>query len=430
MTKVVVLDDEFLIVQTLCKIIENVGLTAVPFTSPKKALLYLRCNSVNAVIVDMKMPEMDGLDVLVEIKGIDPRIPVIIVTGYGNIDIAVKAIKLGAYDFLTKPIHVTALITSINRLFEELDISFQEMVGKSTVMVKIISEIRQVAQSDMSIILQGETGTGKTYLAKIIHSMSKRRNCPFIRVNLNFLKERLIESELFGHVKGSFSGANIDKVGSFKKDRGGTIFLDEIQNMSNKVQGKLLSVIDKKIIYPIGSIIPQRVDVRVISATNIDIQRGISERCFRDTLFYRLNEYIIIIPPLRERREDIEFFARKFISQACEELNRDINIIPKETLDILISHQWPGNIRELRNVIRTAVINTVDDTLSPESIDIIICKGNISLDALSLKAAAILAEKKAITVALRSSGGNKTMAAKILKVSYKSLLIKIKEFGI
>jgi DNA-binding NtrC family response regulator len=443
MKKIIIIDDEIIIGDVVCKNLENAGITVISFTSVKKALLFLTNNSINAAIVDLKMPKMDGLDVLFEIKQIAPELPVIIVAGYADIDIAIKAIRLGAYDFLVKPLHPAMLIASMIKAFEELelksevkrlrnavDISFTEMIGKSPAMNKIKTELPHVAQSEISMILQGETGTGKSYLARIIHNISNRRNGPFIKVDISSLPETLIESELFGHVKGSFSGAYTNKVGFFESASGGTIFIDEIDNMSQAVQNMLLGVLDDRIIYPIGSTTPLKVDVRVITATNADIQQSVHDRRFRCDLFYRLSEYILTLPPLRDRSEDIEFFTWKFVSESCKELKHIINQIPQKTLDLLCSHKWKGNIRELRNVIRLAVLNSTDDILKPELITFYIPISDVSKNDFSLKAATIEAEIIAISQAIKACDGNKSKAAEMLQISYRSLLSKIKEYGI
>jgi len=443
MNRVLVIDDDNIIRESICEILELEKITSTSFSTAEKGLSFLRYNTVNAVIMDLKLPKMDGLEALSEIKKIDPDLPVIMITGYGNTQITVKAIKLGAYDFITKPFDETGLILSLNkaidsyvikkdviRLSAVVDTSLTDTLGKSPAMIEIIKQLHQISQSNMSVILQGETGIGKSYFAKIIHTMSNRRKNQFVKVDIASLSESLIESELFGHAKGSFSGAYSNKIGYFETASGGTIFLDDIQNMSIAVQSKLLNVIEDRTVYLVGSSSPIKVDVRIISATNKDLQKNISEKQFREDLYHRLNEYILTIPPLRERKEDIELFTWKFIKNSEKELNRRIKIIPKETLDILINHPWHGNIRELRNVIRRAMINATDDTLRPEHFDFLVNLNQIPVEVLTLKSATLEAEIKSIVEALKTANGNKTIAAKILKISYRGLLNKISNYKI
>ncbi|MBF0473088.1 MAG: sigma-54-dependent Fis family transcriptional regulator [Nitrospirae bacterium] len=443
MNKVLVIDDDDNIRETCSTILNRAGIDSISFPSAEKGLSYLSKNTVDAVIMDMKMPELNGLDATVTIRNLYPNLPVIIITGYGDIETAVKAIQLGAFDFIVKPIHPSVLVLSVkkaikgfvlkrevHRLSEVVGVSIENTIGKSPAIIKIIKELQQISQSNISVLLQGETGTGKSYFAKIIHLMSNRRKNQFIKIDINSLAETVLESELFGHEMGSFSGAYAKRKGYFEIASGGTIFLDDIQNLSNIVQSKLLSVIDDRAITPVGSNTPKNIDVRIIAATNRDLQKDVSEKLFRNDLFYRIGEYIITIPPLRERKEDIEFFIWMVIYESNEELNRHIKEIPKETLDLLTNHSWPGNIRELRNVIRRAMINASNDTLNPELIDFLVYKNPIQADILNLKTAIVEAEIKIIIQALKAAGGNKSIACKLLQISYRSLLMKIKEYGI
>ncbi|MBF0539890.1 MAG: sigma-54-dependent Fis family transcriptional regulator [Nitrospirae bacterium] len=443
MNKVLVIDDDDNIRETCSTILNRAGIDSISFPSAEKGLSYLSKNTVDAVIMDMKMPELNGLDATVTIRNLYPDLPVIIITGYGDIETAVKAMQLGAFDFIVKPIHPSVLVLSVkkaikgfvlkrevHRLSEVVGVSIENTIGKSPAIIKIIKELQQISQSNISVLLQGETGTGKSYFAKIIHLMSNRRKNQFIKIDINSLAETVLESELFGHEMGSFSGAYAKRKGYFEIASGGTIFLDDIQNLSNIVQSKLLSVIDDRAITPVGSNTPKNIDVRIIAATNRDLQKDVSEKLFRNDLFYRIGEYIITIPPLRERKEDIEFFIWMVIYESNEELNRHIKEIPKETLDLLTNHSWPGNIRELRNVIRRAMINASNDTLNPELIDFLVYKNPIQADILNLKTAIVEAEIKIIIQALKAAGGNKSIACKLLQISYRSLLMKIKEYGI
>ncbi|MBF0537926.1 MAG: sigma-54-dependent Fis family transcriptional regulator [Nitrospirae bacterium] len=304
-------------------------------------------------------------------------------------------------------------------------------------MQKVIEKITLVAGTDFSVIIQGETGTGKTVIARLLHILSKRSAHPFVHVDINAVPESLIETELFGYEKGSFTGAYRRKKGFFESANGGTIFLDDIQNLSNRVQGKILSVVEEKRFYPVGTATAIHVDVRLVVATNVDISVSLMDRTMRDDLFYRLGEFFITVPPLRHRQEDIPALFRKFVADTSIELEHKVADISEDVFTILRQYQWPGNIRELKNVARRATLLCKAGQILPEHIDI---QGQQSLPPtlespitpLKTSTAEVVrqSESKAIKDALAFTNGNKTKAAALLKIDYKTLITKIKDYGL
>jgi DNA-binding NtrC family response regulator len=377
-------------------------------------------------------------------------VPVVVLTGHADIPTAVEAIKLGAYDFLTKPPQLNRLILAIQRATEvselqksvkqldaSVETSLEWVFGKSTAIKKIIKQIRQVAWTDFSVIIQGETGTGKSVVAQSIHNLSKRAEQPFQIVDVGVIPETLIESELFGHEKGAFTSADKKKKGFFESANSGTIFIDELENMPQNMQAKLLRAVEEKKIYSLGSTKPLDIDVRIIAATNTDIKESVRVRKFREDLFYRLGEFMIVLPPLKERTEDIPVLANKFLAEASIELSKQMREMDDAALDTLKRYPWPGNVRELKNVVRRAVLLSDNGAVSPEHLEFLIqdrWEEKDALPFLPLKEVSALAakdaEKQAIKRALSATKGNKTKAATMLEVDYKTLLTKIKEYNI
>lgn len=411
------------------------------------AINLFRSNPPDAVILDLNMPYMSGIDTMKELMKIDPLVPVIILTAFGDVPTAVEAIKAGAYDFTIKPPEFDRLIITVRRAVEkrtlEMEIKWASTVihhalennfGKSTAIRSVIEQIQQVAQTDISVVIQGETGTGKSVAALAIHSLSRRSANAFVSVDIGLFPDHLVESELFGYRKGAFTGAEKNKAGYFETAHGGTIFIDEMENMSPHMQGKLLTFFDRKKIYPLGSTAPVDADVRVIAATNKDIRQSVQNKEFREDLFYRLAEFVIVLPPLRERKEDIPFFARKFMVEAAIELNRQIKTISNEALESLINYAWPGNLRELKTIMKRAVLLAKEDEIAGACIDSLFHSGGgasgCTYAAVSLKEALREEEKRIIRETLEGTGWNRTRAAEQLEISYAGLLAKIKEYQI
>ena len=444
MSKVLVVDDEEIVRYALTEKLKENGFSVSEAYDGRNAIEMFREKEFDAVLLDLRMPEMDGIETLNELKKHYEDVPVIIVTAYGDIPTAVEAIKIGAYDFIEKPPQISKLIVTLRRAIEKselmrkvkrLDTAYENslecLLGRSRAIRDVIEQIQKVAWSDFSIIIQGETGTGKSFIASAIHSLSKRVEKAFVKVDVGVIPETLIESELFGHEKGAFTGADRKKKGYFELSNGGTIFIDELQNIPLSIQSKLLTVVEEKRIYPIGSIRPVDINVRLITATNKNIKESVSKNEFREDLFFRLGEFIITIPPLRERLEDIPFFCRKFLLEAATEFNRQFREIDDDAMGSMFQYHWPGNVRELKNVIRKAAlladdgiikrrhINFMADPISDKKDDVLL---------FPLRDAVKNLEKNAITNALRISNGNKTKAVALLQIDYKTLLTKIKEY--
>ena len=445
MGKVLIVDDDNDLRAVVGDMLKEEGFEVSEAKDGVTALGAIKKNMPDAVLLDLKMPGLDGIEVMQEIRKIDPRIPVIIMTAHGDIPTAVEAIQKGAYDFTIKPPDFDKLIFALRRAVERrklesevkrfsnaLDLSLEQMFGSSPAIKKIVDQITQVAGTNLSVIIQGETGTGKTFIANAIHSVSNRARKAFVRVDMGLVPDTLFESELFGYRKGAFTGADRHKAGYFENANSGTIFIDEIENIPLHIQGKLLSVLDEKRIYPLGSTTPVSIDVRVVAATNRDIRQCVMSKSFREDLYYRLGEFVIKVPPLRERSEDIPFFVNKFILDAGTELNRQIREISDDALALLVNHTWPGNVRELKNVVRKAVLMSVGDVIDKHVVGPLLTEFEVEekTSSLSIKDAVKDVEKRKIKEALRRTNRNKTRSAELLCISYKNLLDKIKIYGL
>lgn len=447
MYKILLIDDDPKIRKVLSVILKTQGFFTIEASGGREALDLVRTMRTDLALLDLKMPEMDGIETLREIRKIDPAMPVIMITAHGDVPTAVEAIKLGANDFMLKPPDFNHLIITINKALEkrelekkvrqlttEMDESLEWLLGKSPLIKKVIEQIRQVAWSDFSVIIQGETGTGKSYIANLIHNLSTRKKGPFITVDMGALPETLVESELFGFEKGAFTGAEKKKRGLFELAGGGTLLIDEVQNMSPFVQSKLLRVVEEKKAYPLGSTQPMDINARLIAATNTNLKQAVAEKKFREDLFFRLGEFMIIIPPLRERIEDIPFLAQRFCNEAATELKKQIRMISPDAEKLLMQYPWPGNVRELKNVVRRAVLLSEGDTILPERIEFLITAEQAGVeqpqggDISNLSLSQI--EKQAILRTLKSTKGNKKKASTILEVDYSTLMRKIKHYGI
>lgn len=447
MYKILIIEDKKSMADMLTKVFKAEGFnvkTALNLTDGLSKIT----SDLSAVITDLKLPDGDGMDILKFVKRTSPFIPVIVMTAYGSIEIAVKAVKEGAYDFITKPFDPDHLLLIIKRAIEERAIEkenlllkreFQDflkmpvIIGISNKWIDVMEKVKKVAPLKTTILITGESGTGKELLARAIHYLGPRAEYPFVTVNCAAIPKDLIESEIFGYEKGAFTGAGELKLGKFELADKGTIFLDEIGDMDIALQSKLLRAIQEKEFERVGGTRTIKVDIRIIAATNKDLQKEVSAGRFREDLFYRLNVFPINIPPLRERREDILPLARYFIAQFCKEFNKPVLSLSSQAEAVLLNHEWKGNVRELRNVIERAVILCDSAIIYPEHLNI--CSNaqesllDQSLHEVGLSAA-MMAEKAKIEEVLRLTKGNKLKTAEILKVSYKTLLNKIKEYGI
>jgi DNA-binding NtrC family response regulator len=443
--KVLIIDDDTDLRSILSDVLSDEGFSISEASDGPAGLKALASELPDAVLLDLNMPGMNGIDTLSAIRKINSGIPVIILTGYGDIPTAVEVIKLGAYDFSTKPPDFERLILSLRRAIEfgrlgkkmecansALELSLESMLGRSSATKNVIEHINFAAQTDLSVIIQGETGTGKSFVAEALHNLSTRASRPFVRVDIGLIPDSLVESELFGHRKGAFTSAQTSKMGFFEAAHTGTIFIDEIENMSPIVQSKLLTVLERKEIYPIGSTAPVSIDIRIIAATNTNIKQSIAKKELREDLFYRLGEFTITIPPLRERVADVPFFAQKFLLQACAEMKKQVRGISEEALSLLEHHYWPGNLRELKNVIKRAVLFSRSNLIERKTLESLLDEREDSSENVftSLREEIRDLEKKRISEALIKKAGNKTKAAEMLQISYKSFCEKIKEYKI
>ena len=411
-------------------------------------------NSFDLILSDLRLPDSDGIIFLTWLRENKIMTPFIIMTSYSDVQTAVLAMKLGAFDYLQKPINPTILQQKIDsaltnnsivekkseeiRVKENKTSSSNKVVkGKSSVMQRLYSHINLVAPTKMSVLILGESGTGKEYIARMIHENSNRKTSPFIAVDCGSLSMELAPSELFGHKKGSFTSAVSDKTGVFVAANGGTVFLDEVGNLSYEVQKQLLRALQEQMVRPVGSASDIKVDVRIIAATNEDLEKAIEEGRFRQDLYHRINEFSVNVPPLRERMEDLEEFCYHFIEQANDELGKNVDKISPEALSVLKQQSWLGNLRELRNVIRRSVLFAQDNVLRAD---------NLPEFAKSIKTPQITSEvknnetkdfalnrgneKEQIIAALNHARGNKTIAAKLLKIDRKTLYNKMHLYGI
>ncbi|MEM7828254.1 MAG: sigma-54 dependent transcriptional regulator, partial [Candidatus Aenigmatarchaeota archaeon] len=381
--KILIVDDEEDTLDACCLVLGKLGMQVQTANNANQALRLIRENSFDIVIADIKMPGMDGIELLRNLKKIDPLTRVIMITGYATIESAVESMKAGAFDYISKPFTTEQLRAAVKRALENLDLITENrelrerlrgferepvFIAVSEPMKRIQELIKKVAETDSTVLILGETGTGKDLVAKQIHRMSKRSGEPFITVNCAAIPATLLESELFGHEKGAFTGANRKKKGLFELADGGTIFLDEIGDLNIDLQGKLLRAIEEKAIMPLGSERKIHVDVRIIAATNRNLAEAIKQSKFREDLYYRLNVFPIFIPPLRERRDDILPLAAHFLEKYSRKHGKQISGFKKEAQQVLLSYSWPGNVRELENFVERAVILEESETISPESL--------------------------------------------------------------
>jgi len=450
---ILVVDDEPLVRRSLTEFLNLEGYSTRSAENGRLALDDLSHNGVvDVVVTDMKMPEMDGLEMMRHLKADFPQIPVVVVTGYGSIESAVEAMKEGAFDYITKPVidneirivlerlvKEQKLIAENKQLKEEIAVyardRFYNIVGKDGKMHKIYTLIEAIAATRSTVLIYGESGTGKHMVAHAIHEFNEiERGKPFVEVSCGALTETLLETELFGHVKGAFTGAIKDKIGRFELANGGTIFLDEIDACSPNLQVKLLRVLQEGELERVGESRTIKVDVRVIAATNQDLSKLIAEGKFRKDLFYRLNIINIDIPPLRDRRGDVPLLADDFIAKHAARVNRKITGISPKALSYLINYPWPGNVRELENVIERAVVlcnnSIIEPEDLPESVKSYIPAQQAANEGRGLKDALQDPEKDLIVKALDSVDWNRNEAAGVLGINRTTLYKKMVKFGL
>jgi DNA-binding NtrC family response regulator len=379
--RILVIDDEEIVCLSCQRILTEEGYEVQTRLNGPEGVRLLAEEPFDAVIVDLKMPGMSGIEVLQAIKLDHPHIPVIMITGYATVESAVEAMKSGAFDYLPKPFTPDEVAVVVKKALEarsmmlenlylrgeiQAKYGFENIIGTSKKMQEIYRLIAKVAPTNSTVLITGESGTGKELIARAIHYDSQRKDRQFVPVDCAVLSETLLESELFGHVKGSFTGAIVTKPGLFEVADGGSLFLDEIGNISLAMQSKLLRFIQEREFTPVGGTKLKKVDVRVIAATNSDLQEKIKEGSFREDLFYRLNIVPISLPPLRERKEDIPLLAMHFLKKYCQEMGKNPKAFSQMAMEILIRYPWPGNVRELENFVERAVVMTEEDTILPQ----------------------------------------------------------------
>ncbi len=440
-TKVLVVDDEAVIRDSLHDWLNDAGYEVFTAENGRQALETIKREGMSIVIADLVMPGMDGIGLMKQAKEISPDIEVIIITAYGSIPTAITAIREGAYDYIQKPfcperteILIAKLVERQQLIEENLSLHqkleeryrFENIIAKSSRMQQVVEAIKVVATSNATVLITGETGTGKELVARAIHSQSQRNGKPFVAVSCAALPETLLESELFGHEKGAFTGAYAQKKGKFEIANRGTLFLDEIGEMSSNIQVHLLRVLEEKEFNRVGGNEPIKVDVRVISATNRNIKEAVTRGQFREDLYYRLNVVNIELPPLRERKEDISLLARHFLRKFALENNKEVSDFSAEATDFLLRYDWPGNVRELENAIERAVILARKSLIEVDDLPQQILVAHSNPVGKKLRQV----EKSHITDVLNQTKGNYTEAARVLGISRMTLYNKAKAYEI
>ncbi len=469
--KVLVIDDDESMRWVILKALEKEGYKVVPLPTAEEGLALLEVETFPLVVLDIRMPGMSGLECLREIRQRGAKSLVIVMTAQATMQNAIEAMKGGAFDYLTKPFDMDALKIMVTRAWQVLELNDEvetlkgeirekfesgTVVGESLEMQEIFKAIGRIAERDVTVLLTGESGTGKEMIARAIHYNSHRFGKSFVPVNLAAIPGELLESELFGHEKGAFTGASAQKIGKFEQANGGTIFLDEIGDLEKNLQTKLLRVLQEKEVDRVGGSGPIPLDVRVLAATNCNLEDKVQEGLFRDDLFFRLNVVPIRIPPLRERKEDIPMLLNFFVEKARHELKSEVEGYTEETLSLLLEYDWPGNVRELENMVKRAVVMTSGKNLTPDSFSSLLKKktgvpqglknnfdvwirNNLSefvhrmvhADTGGIRKFVMdRIEVPLIEMVLKEVGGNQIKASQLLGINRNTLRKKIKEYGI
>ncbi len=456
---VLIFEDEAENLRSLTKALEKVGYEVKGFQNPRDGMAYFAARGdIDLVLTDLRMPGMDGMEVLKRVKESEPSVGVLLITAFGSVESAVQAMKVGADDYLAKPVDLYELRRRVQALVEkrrlknEVDelkarlderFGFEHIIGNSRPMRELFQQVRMAAPTKVTVLIQGESGTGKELIANAIHQNSDRKRSRFLPINCAAIPANLIESELFGHERGSFTGAEKAHPGKFEQATGGTLFLDEIGELSLDLQAKLLRVLEERVVTRVGGTQPIHVDVRIVAATHRDLLQMVAEGKFREDLMYRLKVVELRIPPLRERLEDIPLLVQAFISQFDREHGKDIQGVSPEVLRLLAAYPWPGNVRELRNLVERMVIFCTEEelrvahlpydfkagTLQPAAAQIAGAPAPLRLSAAADPVQALdEMERQAIYRALQETGGNKTQAARILGIGVRTLHRKLNEY--
>lgn len=454
--KILVVDDEASIRDFLSIMLKKKGYDVLCAEDGAQGLDLFSNNSVDLIISDLQMPKMTGLELLGEVVKVQPSLPFLVITAFGSLESAVEAMKLGAYDYITKPfnideiqigvakaLEVSELVVENRTLRQELqkDYQFSNCIGDSEKMHRVFDLVKKVASSDSSILITGESGTGKEIIAKTIHHNSSYKEKPFVAVNCGAIPSELIESELFGHVKGSFTGAVKDKVGLFESASGGTLFLDEVGELPLNMQVKLLRVLQEGVIRRVGSVEDMSVQVRVLSATNKPLRELVTKNLFREDLFYRLNVIHISLPPLRDRGQDITLLAKYFLTKYNAKFSKNVKGFNQAALELLMQYHYPGNVRELENIIERTIALETNDVILPEALPMLLSTDshfslesvkNFSFDKSGIDLDKTLGslEKELIIKALHLAQGIKRTAATLLRITDRSMRYRLDKYSL
>ena len=447
--RILIVDDDDALRESLELVLASEGYAVSVADCGEAALARIEETPVDVVLCDLRMPGIDGFELMPQIARLLPGVPIVLMSAYGTEELAVEAMRRGAYDYLAKPFNPSEIVLTLRKAYEreklrkanqllqrdvQRALGDRPIIAASKAMIELLEMLERTAAYKTTVLLTGESGTGKEVLARAIHAQSPRRQESFVAVNCGAIPDNLLESELFGHAKGAFTGAGRARRGLFVEADGGSIFLDEIGELPHALQVKLLRVLQEEEVRPVGETKSQKVDVRVIAATSRDLEQDVAEGTFREDLYYRLNVMHLSVPPLRERREDIPLLTDHFLAHFRTVLGKPIRTITDDALERLTSYSWPGNVRELENVIERAVILADTDRLTqqdlPEGIVSAVAADGSDAASFSLRRARRTVEAETIRRALKATGGNRTHAAKLLEISHRALLYKIKEFGL
>jgi DNA-binding NtrC family response regulator len=442
MAKVLIVDDDAVSCRLLSEVLTQDGVTVVWDTDPRQALARIGAETIDLAVLDIRMPEMNGIELLRRLRSTLPELPVIVMTGFGSVDTAVEAISAGAVDYVSKPMNVDEIRATVRRALDRHaevqaalplgDEAVAGMVGRSPAMVEVYKTIARVAPGPSTVLILGESGTGKELVARAIHQHSLRRALPFVAVDCTSLTETLLESELFGYVRGAFTGATRDATGLFAEADGGTLFLDEIGDVSPALQAKLLRVLQEHSIRPVGGTQWLPVDVRVLAATNRDLTAAVASGRFREDLYYRLKVVTIRLPPLRERRDDIPLLVDHLVQRAARQCDKPVTGLSAAALAVLQGHDWPGNVREMAHVLERSVALAQHDVIGVDDLPQEI-RSPVRVAAPDLLAdRPTLEELKQLYIqrVLEESGGNVSRAATVLGVDRRSLYRMLQRYGI
>lgn len=449
--KVLIVDDEGGMRHMLSVLLEREGYEIEAAENGKEGLDKIKNEDYSLVLCDIRMPEMDGLSFLEAAKQVRRDVPVIMMSAFGNVDTAIEAMKKGAYDYVSKPFKADEILIRLQRLTEQETMvaenaglkkalhqqtSFNNIIARSPRMLEIFDTIRKIADYKTTVLITGESGSGKELIARAIHFNSPRANKPFVAINCSAIPDTLLESELFGYVKGAFTGAAKDKKGLFEEADGGTLFLDEVGDLPVPLQVKLLRAIQEEEIRRVGASQSIKIDVRLITATLKDLSQEIKKGTFREDLYYRLNVLPIHLPALKERKEDIPLLVEHFTKRFNEEMDKAIEGASPECLQAMSDYSWPGNVRELENTIERAMVLETSNLLTAEHLPDSIKNQEVNpaikaaANELSIKKMMTIMEQELIKKALEKTNGNRTWAAKLLEISHRALLYKIKRYGL